>query len=1139
MGYRRERRNMTSQEPHHIASYPQHSAWVSANAGSGKTYILVTRIIRLLLEGSPPEKLLCLTYTRAAATEMQERLFDVLVNWVVLPDKELKYAVKERIGHEPDQKQIKTIRGLFAKLLETPSGMKIQTIHAFCESLLHRFPLEAEIIPNFRLIDEYQKSALIKQKLHNILTNFGDKKLMSTLSLLTRRLSKDNFYRFAENIIEKRDIFQNPERESILKKSLNITNIISTEQIIQDALQKINYQNIKKICAPLNNSSKRDQALAQRLTDFLHEHSEDSYWKVFSKIFLTTGGKPRASLITKSLADKHPFILEQLTEWEKIYEHAEHLRCKALTYEITTVIYEFADSLIETVEQEKQYRGLLDYHDLIEKTVKLLTEKKASQWVLYKMDGGLNHILIDEAQDTNPLQWEVIKALGAEFFTGDSARNNQRSVFAVGDEKQSIFSFQGADPNAFEKMRIHFSSKASQANQDFKSVSLIKSRRSVPQILQFVDYICEHNMMNTALSTKTDSIKHVAHRHENIGCIELWEYEKNEPQDYGDAFDNLSVKKETKEARLRVAEKIGHKICHLIQKQNYQAGDILILVQTRKGFAQDLLRVLKAFGIPVAGADRMILTQQIAVMDLIALGSCCLLPEDDLSFACYLRSPLGGLSEEDLQILSIGRHDKTLWYNLQQYKFKTTQDENTKRMQGALYRFETMLNLADQLPPFEFYMHLLSVLEGRVLLKERLGVEVDDPVNAFLDLALEYERHHIASLQGFLHWVESRETEIKRDMEQGGSVVRIMTIHGAKGLEAPIVFLPDACRPPLDTQKNGSSTFINHEGIAIWSPTNENKTEWHKTIDQEQKQKTLAEYKRLFYVAITRACDYIYITGFLPSNGKQNEHSWYSLAQDVLKQKGNKCKEDTSIYRMGQQSLVNHKKQDKIPKLEIHKNIIKPDWLDRIPPEETSQTINSVSSLLSKSNYEYKNNNPHAIERGKTTHKLLESLSSLSQSSPTESIKKEKWNTALQAFRLFYKTTLPEKIIEEIIFEVLRILETPEFSILHSTDARMETPIIGTVVLPNGKKKHIFAKIDVYIETNDNIIIADYKTNRHIPTTYEEIPKGYLQQMAFYFHLVSSLHPSKNINTWLVWTANGTHTILNQEHLIPILETYT
>ncbi len=789
------------------ATDPTASAWVSANAGTGKTYVLVRRVLRLLLAGSAPDRILCLTFTKAAASEMANRLFRQLATWAVADVARLTKDLAGLLGRAPTPAEIARTRTLFAAAIETPGGLKVQTIHGFCERLLQRFPLEAGLSPGFAVLDEQQQAALLEASTAAVLSEAtsAEGPLLDALNRIVANAGEGTFETLLKTAINERDAIRElllkaadaddpfTEIEARLRKLLGVPPDTSEDDLTTVFYNLFTEDAIGDIVGALHTGSSMDLNAADRLSVALIATSPAEKIAALTSFLLTEKREPRKKLATKGVADHHPGLLDQLNRAAESAAILTQQRQGLALATATSALLRIADRVIDQYTARKNANAGLDYADLIAKTAGLLSSSADTQWVLFKLDGGLDHILVDEAQDTSPLQWRIVTALAEEFFAGAGAGDRQRTVFAVGDEKQSIYGFQGAAPKLFEKTGREFEDQAAMARSSYFRVALNTSFRSVAPVLEAVDRVFATPEAASGLTASGDPVVHAVHRLGEGGRIEIWPTEVAEEVQPEEPWLPLAPSDTTApEVRLaaRIADTIagwiasGEKI--VAENRPITPGDVLILLRKRNPFAPVIIRALKARGIPVAGADRIKVTQQIAVEDLVALGHFLLLPEDDLALATVLKSPLIGLDDDDLFKLGHTRRG-TLWSALQK---QATDDPRFTEAVEALKRWRSE---ADFFPPFEFYSRLLDKDGRRARLLSRLGPEAGDAIDEFLNLAIRFDQDEPPSLQGFVDWLGKAEPEIKRDMDQGRNEVRVMTVHGAKGLEAPIVFLPDTC----------------------------------------------------------------------------------------------------------------------------------------------------------------------------------------------------------------------------------------------------------------------------------------------------------------------------------------------------------
>lgn len=892
-----------------LATDPAGSAWVSANAGSGKTYVLARRVVRLLLAGANPAAILCLTFTKAAAAEMAGRVYGLLAEWVTAPEASLAEAILAVEGTPPQAAKIQLARTLFARALETPGGLKIQTLHAFCERILHQFPLEAGVPTGFEVLDEAGAAKLIRQAEADTLkaaTHRQGSALEQAFTVLFETCgdhARDNAVRACLTERESlRAYFDSLGGLDGLKPDLSDRFGVSLDQSEADVLEALPLQGIlteakaRQLSGDLAGGSKTEQKTAARLLAALDARQSGdpvAAFNTYCEIFLTKSGGPRAdsSLASKTYLKAHPQLLDiRDAEVDRIMA-AKDRRAAHRTASLTLALLTFAADILDRYQRAKRSRSLLDFSDLIAATAQLLASRPSAAWVQYKLDGGIDHILIDEAQDTSPAQWSIINALSAEFFAGDGARKIARTIFAVGDVKQSIYSFQGADPAGFLRQRARFGAAAQAAEAPWNPIELQLSFRSTRDVLGAVDRVFETAEMCQAVA-EGDYSPHTANRHADPGKVVIWpmlsQESEAEPEDWTAPVDQVS--RQSPEARLakRIANEVRGWLDGAVRLHGaatpIRAGDVLILVRKRDAFVETLMRTLKAHAIPVAGADRVALAEHIAVKDLIALAEVALLPAQDLSLAALLRGPLFGLGEDALFDLAHRRGDRSLREAL---RSAATENAHLAKIEHRLARW---LGRADTAPPYEFFARLLGPEGGRLLFRARLGSEVDDILDEFLQLTLTYEQSGEAlSLQGFVSFFAASAGQIKREAETGANEVRIMTVHGAKGLEAPIVFLVDPGSAPISAQHMPVLRPLperNAGGRApsglFWAQPKPYVTALQDASDTAIVEAAQAEYVRLLYVGMTRARDWLYICGYAGKRGA-DEACWHAIVTRALR----------------------------------------------------------------------------------------------------------------------------------------------------------------------------------------------------------------------------------------------------------------
>ncbi len=1105
---------MVKTNPSFIASDPNISAWVAANAGAGKTYLLVTRLVRLMLNGVAPERLLCLTFTRNAAAEMQNRLFALLADWALLDDDTLAAEILARTGQTAGVQDLAHARQLFARALETPGGLRVQTIHGFCESLLHRFPLEAGLSPQFTLMDEQQTQSLIYEQSYQVLSQRADD---TDLWQLTRHLSEDDFLKCAKDIITHKDVVKRIDidawHETVWQNS-NLTPFAPDEitRRMIDFCKEVS-QKATPLCEALHrDGGKTDKAAAARIRAMsakIDTDDIDIIWPLAKNIFLTaTDETLRKKPFTKAIHDTHPALSALYDEWAENFYALYQLHQASMVATSSAALCRFAKALVAAYEDYKKQHGVLDYDDLILHTEKLLAQENGASWVMYKIDGGIEHILIDEAQDTSPPQWHIIAALVREFFAGlTSHEDATRTIFAVGDEKQSIYSFQGAAPAAFADMKKEFTVLSEAAGKGFKTIPLQTSWRSVPQILEIVDRVFagEH---------------HDTQRKNDKGLVELWDVETSPRPKGEDDFSQIQMADRPATPAEKLAKRIAQKIRFWLGHPEYgiEEKDILILVRKRRPFAELMIAALHQQGIKVSGADRLQLLEDIAIKDLLIAGKVALLPQDDLALATLLRSPLFDISEEDLFTLRQGNHpQKSFWENLQADKSKIAM-EIVEQMNRLIARAAIMR-------PFDFYMHILTADEGQKKLAQRLGNEIQDPINAFLDMALSYEQTETPNLQGFLQWLEQTNVELKRDLEQGHQAVRVMTVHAAKGLEAPIVFLPDTC------QRGGSNkmraAFINDSQGLLWTGRKKERLAYQHERIEEQTGEAQAEERRLLYVAMTRARDRLYIGGYLQAgqdDTKIPEMSWYCDIAKILRQDKYKVEaEKTSIWRYGDEVPLAKEDPEAVPAEKLRGVTHKPDWLEQDAPEMPAVQYVQPSGAENLSWRAASKESAQAAKRGRLIHYLLEHLPQLPA---------VKWEIAATQYIQNYANDYDEAARKNIVEKVTRLLNHVDFSDIFSSPSRAEAAMIGQLDCKDGTKMMVNGQVDRLVETENEILLIDFKSGQH----NQKPAMAYQQQMAFYYALTRQIYQDKTIKCLLVWTEHAQITEISMPEISACLD---
>ncbi|WP_088151835.1 double-strand break repair helicase AddA [Inquilinus limosus] len=1115
------------------ASDPKQSVWVGASAGTGKTKVLTDRVLRLMLAGTPPDRILCITFTRAAAAEMANRIAATLARWATMPDDALQLALADLMGAPPATAVQTEARRLFARVLDVPGGMRIQTVHSFCQSLLRRFPVEAGLPPQFELIDDRSAAEMLERVRRQVLADDG---LGWAVDRVAASVGADEFSEIVRALVAERGqltrlLDEHGGRDSLvagIRALLDLPEGATADSLLRDACadSALDCEAVRAAAYALLAGAKTDQDRGTAIANWLEKPDGRVVgFGDYRDAFLTaTDGSIRARLATKAVAAV-PGVLDALqAEAERILALTERLRA-AGTADATAALLALGAALIERYRAEKARRALLDYDDLILQAGDLLERPGKSAWVLFKLDGGIDHVLIDEAQDTSPEQWRVVEALTAEFFAGFGAREDaDRTIFVVGDEKQSIFSFQGADPAEFSRVHGLFDRRSREAERPFHTIPLETSFRSVSAVLELVDAVFARDPALDGVAPEPPRHFVSERRRLHGGLVELWPLLGPSESDEPPAWEPPTEQRGISDPGARLARLIAARIAGWLrdgtilesQGRPIRPGDVLILVRTRNRFFVELMRALKAADVPVGGMDRMVLTEQLAVMDLMALARFLLLPEDDLSLAELLKGPLVGFDDDRLFALAHGRRG-ALWAAM-----AASPDPAVKATRAWLAE---ILDRVDFQAPFELFSGVLArpcpgdPISGRRAMLGRLGPEAEDPLDEFLSLALGFERQLPPSLQRFLHWLETGTTEVKREQEQAGGQVRIMTVHGSKGLQAPIVILPDLVGMPRGGARAGEKILWPEPDsvagalpVPLWAPRAADRPPAYREAMERADRRRDQEYRRLLYVALTRAEDRLYLLGhYATERGKPADGCWYHLVRDGLATLPDAA--TVAIDGVEGEGLRLHRPQaDRIagPEAvapEAAAGAAPPDWLHRPPPPEPDPTrplTPSRPEAEPPARSPLEGSDQGRFRRGALIHALLQALPEL----PPEARE-----AAARRYLARPQHGRDEAEQAEIVATTLAVLAQPGFEPLFGPGSRAEVPVVGLV-----EGRALSGQIDRLVVTPESVLVVDYKTNRPPPASIESVPRAYLVQMAAYRAALRLVYPGRTVRCALLWT---------------------
>jgi len=1020
-----------------LASDPEYSVYVSASAGTGKTKILCDRFLRLMLSGSPCENILCVTFTTAAAAEMAERIRLKLQKWKKIDDNELVHELTELTGDAPQEKQIKLARTLDDKFLANLSKVKIQTLHSFCMDVLRCYLSPEQPMATFEILDSYQRKKFLKEAMTSIINNSDMQKSINTLACfydyagVLRLLSKIalNRSKFMQFISRYKN---EDELNNAIYDDHSASPSISPEELLQNFWQQLPDE-IFTIAERLNASGKAQlkQALIER---------SPSLFKAF---FFTQEGDPRKKLLLADYMRKFPDDLALLMQESERFSTFENAYNAQISAQANAAITNLAYAALNEYEAIKLREGYLEYDDLLLKTIELLQTSEQAASVLYSLDYRIDHILVDEAQDLSPEQWEIIKLVSVEFFAGDGARELTRTIFVVGDYKQSIYSFQGADPEIFKAMKDYFRQQVTAAEQKWKEVDLEVSFRTTAPVLSSVD--------------KIFPTTHIPHR-QGQGHVEVLELiAKADKTEVEGGWVLPEMQPASKSPRHNLADSITQSIASWIAKGRLLAGhsrpvspgDIMILVRKRSNFTKILSASFSKLGIACVNQDSIRLANELIAHDLLALAKFILLPTDDFNLACLLKSPVIGVDEDTLFKYA---------YDRQASLYEALDTETCAYL-------DTLIAKAQSLQLYEFFASLLEIDGKRLTFVSRFGARANYILDQFLEAVLRYESKYISTLSGFVEWMEKGGAEEQKVHMQVKNAVRIMTVHSAKGLQAPIVILADAA----------SSEQVPHEQI-FWQDgkfymalsqehgLNSNKIEQVKEL---YKRERAEESKRLLYVAMTRAEDELYVAGW---DNQFKNSSWHKTIAD---------------------SDSNHRHMEKYAQVQSEQNsevTLLPDYINQIPRlnKTSGQRINATRAAEVQTT---------AMLRGEIIHDLLHKLPMISNQS-----------SYIQAFKTKHKESFSPSELDDIYDKVTKILML--YPDIFASNTQSEVAI--TRKTADGTS--IAGRIDKLVFSGDTIKIIDFKSD--MATTDRS---KYSKQLNFYANLLKEIYPEHKLETYLLW----------------------
>jgi ATP-dependent helicase/nuclease subunit A len=1079
-----------------LASNPKNSAWVFASAGSGKTKILTDRVLRLLLEDVACNKILCLTFTKTAAAEMQDRINRELIKWVLCSDGELEKKLNDLSGNFPSTLDLKKARTLLVKILDSESKIKVQTIHSFCQSLIKIFPFESGVKPNFEVLESEKEKLLLKQAQKEVLKKAANNK---SLQILISAINSKTYEEGLSNLVS--DILSKKEKLILLKenffgiegivdeifKNFSVEKNCDEQEIFKNFFSKIDQTKVLNLAFELKNTGLINNGkIATAIENFLKNPSIKNF-SSYQQAFFTQENEPRK--VSKEIASNPTLSAIINEQQELILEFSEKLNSLQICKN-TSLLLHFIDQILENYSRLKNQNAFLDYNDLIVETNRLLANPNFSDWVKMKMDGTFDHILIDESQDTNHQQWNIIKALSEDFFSGLSAAKNSRSIFIVGDEKQSIYSFQGAEPNISSEIFAYFENKM--AGQ-LKKIELNNSFRSTKEILQAVDAVFSDEKRKNAISKVSAFKQHQAIR-SGVGFVEIWpkvQFEKTEKEEKNYEWKIDFSEDDDKEAAV-LARIIALKIQNWVENKRIlqaknravQYGDFMILLRNRtNGFAQALNKYFSEYKIPFSSISKIKFDESLIIQDLLAAAKFALLPHDDLNLACLLKSPIFEVSEEDLFEICLYKNNQ----NAQQVQGDAAIQNITiyeslnhlTKFSAIKKNLDELVVKAQELNCFEFFFFLLEKKNARRKIISYFGEESCELLNKFSLEVFNFYEKFSPNLQKFLDFVEKLNPEISLSHNDENRV-KITTIHSAKGLQAPVVMIPDCSynfNKLLSSKEEISWMNFNENVFPIWCGKKSNENQLLKNHRQKKLDEAKEEYLRLLYVAMTRAEDELYIGGF--GNEKDSE-CWYEVAKNSLP--NNLLAEEKFCEDLVVNS-ENFKTDNKIVIEDF--NFYEEESLPTtLQPSEPNQQSNQID---------------HSQIKGRLIHKIFEIFG--------KNHREEKnWLAKIASQLVAKENFLDESQKTEVSDQALKFLHSPLFEELFSGKIFCEVELSGS---------RSISRIDLLIERENEVLIVDYKSDETMP---DKIPQQYIDQLKNYENLVKKIYPKKKISCAILWT---------------------
>jgi len=1121
-----------------LAADPGLSAWVSANAGSGKTHVLVNRVLRLLLDGVQPSRMLCITYTKAAAANMANRIFKALGAWATLEEAALGKALTDLTGRIPTAAERAKARRLFAEALETPGGLRIETIHAFCTRVLQAAPFEANVPPRFEVADDLAQAEMLREARRELLALVAagpQGAEAQALDLLAQLAAQDSFESMVQEALRQRALFSDAngrardagEMRAGIAAFLGIAPELSADAVkARFRADLAALPGLRALIEEFQAGSATRQNCASSLRTLLAGQDDGDPVAFCRRDLITEKGTINSNIRGRGKSELQGALLTTLEALgDCVLAAADQLNAVAIR-DRSAALALLVTRMLASYQRQKSLRSLLDYDDLIARTRSLL-ERVEAAWVLYKLDAGIDHILLDEAQDTGEAQWAILRKLAEEFTSGGDLRVKPRTIFVVGDEKQSIYGFQGAAPAAFGEERRALGLRVKAGKREFEAISLNTSFRSAPDIMRAVDavFALPEHARGLVFDGAARPEVHATVRASAPGTVDIWPVSGNDMGEPPDAWTTPVDAPERRSGTVKLAERIARTLRRWHRDgrddlgQPFAPGDVMILLRQRGALFESIVKALKDEGVPVTGRDRLTLAEHPAVEDLVVLGRALLLPDDDLTLATALKTPLIDLNDDDLLRLAPERKG-SLRAALQEAA------AGEPRYAEAQAKLAAWTKEAGRSGPFRFFAGLLGPGGGRNLALARLGAEAGDALDAFLNAALDHERRYGPSLAGFLQHVAGSAADVKRDLSASAGEVRVMTVHGSKGLEARIVILADlGVEPGAKRLPKILAVPAPRDGLVpIWPPASAEDIEATADAKRTVVGQMVEEHHRLLYVAMTRAEDRLIVCG-AQAKGEAPEGSWYAMIAAGLGPDLREIGEDDDAIRRFQITPLVMEGEPASQLLASRPAA--PAWLARPVAREAEPAppLKPSNALSAADAEERPGDGPFLAEAaaaGRLAHLLLQLLPEV----PAE--RRAATAAALVEAR---GRALPPERRATIVADALGLLAAPGLAELFAEGALAEVPVAGLIDLPDGTRRPVSGRIDRLAVTADSIVIADFKTTARPPADADAIPPATFAQLAAYAALMRAIYPGRDVRALAVYTANLAHFELAHERL--------